>query len=256
MSVLVTPRIVNLPTIEIAPGGHTDQGRRPLTTYEPLVSAAGVRDHFPGASLRMIHWPTSARRDALYVRLFDNNPAGDWWIFLDLDQRVQVGEGYRSTEEHAIILAASLADRGLKGGRAVGLVGQGQELVWLPPRHGDVQRWQILSKLALLTPGEQPLAQLLDHARSAFSRQASLIIITPNLDTDWLQAMLPLLSRGLLPTVLLLDPAAFGSAEAGQTHSNNLTDSFIQFGITTYHITPELLDVPTSPAASPSPSQP
>ena len=256
MSLMVTPRIVNLPTIEIAPGGHTDQGHRPLTTYEPLVNAAGVRDHFPGASLRMIHWPTTARRDALYVRLFDNNPAGDWWVFLDLDRQVQAGTGYRSTEEHAIILAASLADRGLKRGRAVGLVGQGQALVWLPPRHGDEQRWQILSKLALLTPGELSLAQLLDHAQSAFSRQASLIIITPNLNQDWLQAVLPLMSRGVLPTILLLDPASFAPAEYGQDRSEPLAESFIQFGITTYLITPDLLDLPPTAAAPPSLSDP
>jgi uncharacterized protein (DUF58 family) len=244
LTLMVTPRIVHLPTIEIAPGGRIDLGRRQTTTYEPTVSAAGVRDYFPGASLRLIHWPTSARRESLHVRLFDNNPAGDWWLFLDLDQRVQVGVGHQSTEEHAIILAASLADRGLRTGHAVGLASHGDELVWLPPRLSDEQRWQILKELALLTPGSISLADLLQHAQSAFSQPASLIIITANITADWLTALLPLLGRGLIPTILQLDPLAFGQTD--QTHDNQaeLSDRFVQFGLSTYRITPDLLDAP------------
>ena len=79
-----------------------------------------MRDYQPGDPLRMIHWPTSARMGKLFVRTFDGAPAGDWWILLDLEESTLAGSGFNSTEEHAVILAALLADRlgGLRRGAA------------------------------------------------------------------------------------------------------------------------------------------
>jgi uncharacterized protein (DUF58 family) len=148
VALMVTPPIVPLPQIEVAPGGRAGQGPPRANAPERTVSATGVREYVPGDSLHSIHWRTSARRDELYVRLFDSTPSGDWWIILDMDQSVQVGEGAQSTEEHAVILAASLADRGLRLGKAVGLVAHGEPLTWLPPREGEGQRWEMLRALA------------------------------------------------------------------------------------------------------------
>ncbi|HDQ72347.1 MAG TPA: DUF58 domain-containing protein [Chloroflexi bacterium] len=206
---LVLPPIVPLPSIEVAPGGRSGEGRPRTNAPDRTVSAASVREYAPGDSLRWVHWPTSARRGSLYVRLFDGTPAGDWWILLDLDQRVQVGEGEDSTEEHGVILAASLADRGLRSRRAVGLVAQGEDLAWLPPRAGDAQRLEILRALAIASPGERSLAQLLARVGSSLGQHDSLVIITAALSEDWIEALAPLLRRGCMPTVLLLDPTSF-----------------------------------------------
>jgi len=236
----VTPPVVPLPTIEVAPGGHVGEGRPRANTLERTVSAATVRDYLPGDTLNWIHWPTSARRNALFVRLFDNTPAGDWWIFLDLDQQVQANQADASTEEHGVILAASLADQGLRGGRAVGLVTYGESLAWLPPQTGPGQRQEILRILAVANPGPRPLAELLARVRPAFNRQASLIIITPAAAGDWIEALLPLLRRGAVATVLLLDPVTFGGAgEAGNTLA-----LLANLGVSRYLITPELLGRP------------
>jgi uncharacterized protein (DUF58 family) len=190
--------------------------------------------------MRWIHWRTSAHHDSLCVRLFDGTPTGDWWIFLDMDRRVQAGQGQASTEEHGVILAASLADRGLRAGRAVGLVAHGQELVWLPPEAGDGQRMMILRALALVDPGARPLAELLVRVRPGFGQLASLIVITPAVDGDWVEALLPLLRRGAVPTVLLLDPVSFGgTGDVGKTLAL-LSD----LGVARYVITRDLLDRP------------
>jgi uncharacterized protein (DUF58 family) len=236
----VTPPIVPLPTIQVAPGGRVVEGRPRANTLERTVSTATVREYLPGDILNWIHWPTSARRNALFVRLFDNTPAGDWWIFLDLDQQVQAGQADADTEEHGVILAASLADQGLRWGRAVGLVTHGETLAWLPPQPGDGQRQQILRTLALVKPGSRPLAELLARIRPAFDQQASLIIITPAASGDWIEALLPLLRRGAVATVLLLDPVTFGGAgEAGSALA-----LLANLGVTRYLITPDLLSRP------------
>jgi uncharacterized protein (DUF58 family) len=220
LPLIVLPPIVPLPTIEVAPGGRVGAGRPRANALERSVSATGVREYRPDDSLRWIHWRTSAHRDSLFVRLFDGTPASDWWILLDMDRYVQVGEGPDATEEHAVILAASLADRGLRSGQAVGLAAYGEQLVWLPPREGEGQRWEVLRSLALVSLGSRPLAELLAGMRHycgtggpALEQYTSLVIITPAVDTAWVEALVPLLRLGVTPTVLLLDPVSFARPE-------------------------------------------
>ena len=121
LPLIVLPPIVPLPTIEVAPGGRIGEGRPRANALERSVSAAGIREYRPDDSLRWIHWRTSARRDSLFVRLFDGTPASDWWILLDMDRRVQIGKGPDATEEHAVILAASLP---------IGVCGRGRRWGW------------------------------------------------------------------------------------------------------------------------------
>jgi uncharacterized protein (DUF58 family) len=259
-TLMVMPPILPLPAIEVAPGGRAGEGRRPRAeSLERTVSASSVRDYVPGDSIRWIHWRVSAHRDDLFVRIFDNTPASDWWIFLDLDQRVQTGQGWDSTEEHGVMLAASLAGRGLQAGRAVGMVAHGQDLVWLPPQVGDEQRLAILRALALVTPGPLPLVELLKRAQPASGQRPSLVVVTPAVQGDWIEALLPLLRRGVVPTVLLLDPASFdrnsddpdlhesASRPAGSELTATMGGTLAllsDLGVTHYAITRDLLDRP------------
>jgi uncharacterized protein (DUF58 family) len=209
---MVMPPVVSLPAIEVASGGRAGEGRPRPNAMERTVSAATVREYMPGDSRRWIHWRTSARHDTLYVRLFEGVPAGDWWILLDLDGEVQAGEGMAATEEHGVILAASLADRGLRAGKAVGLVTHGESLVWLQPRGGEGRRWEILRALALVSVGERSLSELLTQIGPALGPYASLIIITPAVGGEWIEPLVPLMRRDIVPTVLLLDRASFDGA--------------------------------------------
>ncbi|MBN2499787.1 MAG: DUF58 domain-containing protein [Anaerolineales bacterium] len=237
-TMMVTPPIVSLPEINIAPGGRAGEGRLRVKALEETTSAATVRDYLPGDSLRLIHWPTSARQNELFVRTFETTPSSDWWIFLDLDKHVQVGEGEDSTMEHAIILAASLANRGLQGGQSVGLVMHGRELVWLPPSLGDDHRWEILRNLALVEAGAYSLAELLESARPSLRHRSSVILITPSTQGDWLNTAALFTRKGIVPTVLLLDPVAFG----GDGNPKGMLASIAALGLGYHVITPQLLD--------------
>ncbi len=248
MPLLVLPPILPLPQIQVAPGGRAGEGRPRAHVLDRTVSAASVREYVPGDSQRWIHWKTSARRDGLFVRSFDGTPAGDWWILLDMNREVQVGEGEDSTEELGVILAASLADRGIRARRAVGLMAHGDELVWLPPQEGEGQRWEILRALALARPGDRPLGALLDRVRPVLSARSSVIIITPSVSSRWVEDLLPLMRRGVIPTVLLLDPYSFGVPEPGviadENRARSLETLLAQAGITCYTISRDLLDHP------------
>jgi uncharacterized protein (DUF58 family) len=238
---LVLPPVLPLPAIEIAAGGRAGEGRRMRrAALETTVSVDTVREYIPGDPLRAIHWPTSARMNSLYVHQFDHMPSADWWIFLDLESRIQAGSGFDSTEEHGIILAASLADRGIRQGHKVGLVTCGEELTWIPPRSSSGALMDILRALAVVHPGGLPLSDLLKEGKSSIQRGASLVIITPNMKSDWVAPMLHLVDNGITPTVMLLDPASFGSESSADSMDNLLTD----YGIIHTLIQRDLLDRP------------
>ena len=240
-SLLVLPPVVPLPPIEVTPGGFMGEGRPRSHSPEQSVGAAGVREFQPGDALRMIHWPTTARLGKTFVRLFDGTPAADWWILLDLDESVQVGSGWDSTEEHAVVLAASLADRGLRARKAVGLAINGQEVEWLPPKSTPDQRWDILRALALARPGVLNLKQFLERAGRSFGRMSSLVIVTSNVGSGWVEALTQLQWRGtIVPTVMLVDPAAFG----GPLSAEGLYTSLQNMGTGAHIIGREVLDRP------------
>jgi uncharacterized protein (DUF58 family) len=253
MPFFVMPPVVSLPSIEVASGGRAGEGRPRPNAPERTVSAATVREYLPGDSPRWIHWRTSAHRQSLYVRLFEGIPAGDWWILLDMNQHVQAGQGLDATEEHGVILTASLADRGLRSGKAVGLVTHGEELVWLNPQGGEGRRWEILQALALIELGQVPLSEVLARMGPALGRYASLIIITPDLRGRWIESLVPLMRQDITPTVLLLDRASFGGAkrtshstaraeDGAEGAARQMTALLSALGVAHHVISPELLD--------------
>jgi uncharacterized protein (DUF58 family) len=237
---MVTPPVVPLPSIQVAPGGRAEEGRSRPFALERTVISAGVRDFQPGDSPRWIHWPTTARRDKLYVRLFDNLPSGNWWILLDMNASAQAGEGRDSTEEHAIILTASLASQALRAGRQVGLVASGAELAWYPLGRAETHLQRILRGLAVLEPGERSLDDLLARMPPDFGRLSSLVLITPDVGGGWVPSLLPLLRRGVVPTALLLDPLSFG----GTRSAADLLPVLSKAGVAHRVVTRALLDRP------------
>jgi len=239
-SMLVVPPVIPLPSIEIASGDRIGEGGTRVTTPKRTVTTSGVREYASGDSLFSVHWLTSARLDDLYVRVFDRMPTSDWWVFVDMDQAVQLGESEEATEEYSIILAASIADRGLRHGRAVGLVAHGDQRIWLPPQTGSGQRWEILRSLATVGRGENPMFSMLAETQRSLGRSTSAILITPSVNPDWLKALMSLMQRDIRVTVLLLDPSTFGGQDSPQPVLGKLS----AWGINHYRITPEIYKRP------------
>ncbi len=242
-TLIVLPPVVSLPAIEVASGGRAGEGHRHRrSALEQTVSVQTVREYVEGDPLRAIHWPTSAKHNKLFVRQFEQMPSSDWWICLDLYRNAQVGEGDLSTEEHGVLLAASLADRGLRMGHSVGLATCGQDLVLIPPRHTSGQLIDILRALAMAKPDRHRVEELLNQVRSSMRTGASLILITPDLRPEWISALQQVTRIGVTPTVLLLDPASFG----GEKSSRGMSNWFQRHGITNTVITADLLDRPVT----------
>jgi uncharacterized protein (DUF58 family) len=170
--------------------------------------------------------------------VFDAAPAGNLWIVLDMSEEVHVGVGEQSTQEHAVVLAASLADRGLRRGRPVGLVSADDEPVLKMPRGGEFQRWGILHSLALVSLGHRRLAELLLSFSFAFGRDSSLVVLTPDTDPNWVDALASLTQTGTSATVMMLDPQSFG----GEGDVDRVMSALVELGVGSHLVTPDLLE--------------
>ena len=208
-SILVLPRVANLPPMSIAPSGSYGDGKPRRSAFEQTIHASTVREYAHGDSPRLIHWKTTARTNELFVRLMESAPEGNWWILLDLDKRFMLGEGWDSIEEQSVALAASLADMGLRARKSVGLISNSEKMTWLASQKGKGQRWEIMHALALVKPS--PLSLNIVFEKILLGRNHSLIVITASTKPDWLKTLLPMKKHNVMPTVMLMDISAFSN---------------------------------------------
>jgi uncharacterized protein (DUF58 family) len=181
------------------------------------VSAMTTRAYVAGDPLRRIHWRTTARHAELFVKAFEPEATSATWLVLDLDGRVHIGEGTESSLEKMIMAAATFASSLLEQRVPVGLVLQADGTTVVPPQTSRGDLWTILHALALIKPGQIPLATALAGAASVVTVRDSVAILTPSLDLSWVK-VLPTMTAGAMGgvQVWLFDPASFGgSGEAG-----------------------------------------
>jgi uncharacterized protein (DUF58 family) len=133
-----------------------------------------------------------------------------------MDPLVQLGSGEQSTEETAVLLAASLAARLLQDKISVGLFAGGASPDLVLPRHGQAHLWEILERLAPLTCENRPaLAQTLQQLQPLVSLRDLIVVITPSLDSRWPEVLLRMVrSRGGgMAELIILDRASFSGDE-------------------------------------------
>lgn len=134
----------------------------------------GTREYRPGDPLRHIHWRSSARRDTLVVKEFEEewNPG----LALVLNTSRELGEGRDTTLEYSVKLAATLARYATAMGRPFRL------LTWPQPR--EALTWRAMLEfltdlkqipdgprlhalVSRLAPGEQTVVASPDLASAA-----------------------------------------------------------------------------------------
>ena len=209
-TVLVYPPIARRLPFALPRGAATGWARISQRSWEPTVSVGGVRAYVPGDPRHHIHWPTTARREQLHAKEFDQETGGDTWLVLDLDRDVQVGQGERSTEEMGVIVAASAAALLLDAGRAVGLSAYGPERRTVMPARGRGHLWELLHVLAQVrATASRPLPRVLDEVSRALPIGATALVITPSLDPGWVSGLARPRAHGIGVAAILLDAASF-----------------------------------------------
>lgn len=240
--IIVYPQTVDLPEFRLPsaelPGGQATRAR----SFTVTPNVATVREYAPGDGFNRIHWRSTARTGQMMVKEFELDPSADVYIVLDMQERAVVrdtrgigaGEeaderarapwwerkrGERrgptqalaSTEEYAVMAAASLARALLSQNRVVGMVAWGQHREVIPAERESRQLFKILEALAILRAhSAQSLAEVLVAESNRFGRNSTIVVVTSSLDERWVGALQQHLYRGVRSAVLFVDPQSFG----------------------------------------------
>ncbi len=214
---LVLPQVLPISNFALFTGGLPGRGRSSLRALHTTTNATTIRDYTPEDALNRIHWHSSAHYNKLMVKEFDLDPAVDAWIFLDLHDAVQAGEGEQSTEEYGVTLAATIATYLLRQDLSVGMIVNGQQREFLSLDRGDRQIERVLELLAVVTSGSGPdLKEALALDAFHFGRNTVAIVITPSDSRDWHEGVRHLQRRGVKVAVVGLNAASFDDSPADE----------------------------------------
>lgn len=207
---LVLPHVLPITNFALFTGGLPGRGRSSRRALQTTTNATTIRDYIAGDALSRIHWRSSAHYNKLMVKEFDLDPAVDAWVFLDLHDEVQAGEGEHSTEEYGVTIAATVATYLLRQDLSVGMIVNGQHRELLTLDRGDRQIERVLELLAVVTTGPGlELREALAMDAFHFGRNTVAIVITPSNSRDWHEGIRHLQRRGVQVAVVGLNAASF-----------------------------------------------
>ncbi|HZR39034.1 MAG TPA: DUF58 domain-containing protein [Ktedonobacteraceae bacterium] len=207
---LVLPRVYPIANFALFTGGLPGRGRSSRRALQTTTNATTIREYVSGDALSRIHWRSSAHYNKLMVKEFDLDPAVDAWVFLDLHDTVQAGEGEHSTEEYGVTIAATVATYLLRQDLSVGMIVNGEQREFLSLDRGDRQVERVLELLAVVKAGPGPeLKEALALDAFHFGRNTVAIIITPSNSRDWHEGVRHLQRRGVQVAVVGLNADSF-----------------------------------------------
>lgn len=210
-TLLVFPRTVELPHFTLPGGELSGESRIKSRTHAITPNASGIREYQPGDGLNRIHWRSTARTGRMMAKEFELDPSSEVWIILDMQERVQVGEGDESTEEYGVTIAASIARRLIESNRSVGLIAYGENHEVAHTDRGDRQIQKLLESLALVrATGRLSLAEVIASESTRFGRNTTLILITPSTSESWVTSLQHQTHRGVRAMAIILEPETFG----------------------------------------------
>ena len=243
-SLVILPMIVPLESFLTRPGMIPGGAVIRRRTMDITPHAAGVREYIAGDPMKRIHWPSSARRGALMVKEFEQDPQAEVWLFLDAQRKVQAQKAFEtpvmplenllfsrrpkltlapSTLEYAISIAASLAHYFIGERRAVGLVTEDRNYTVLAAERSERQENKILETLAFVEGrGDLPLPALVSAQARQLPQGSNVILITPSTSLDLILVSDDLQRRNLRPVVILLVADSFGGAPGSQRLAQQL----------------------------------
>jgi uncharacterized protein (DUF58 family) len=211
---LVLPRVIPLTNFVLFTGGLPGRGRSSRRALQTTTNATTIRDYTVGDALNRIHWRSTAHYNKLMVKEFDLDPAMDAWIFLDLHDAVQAGEGEHSTEEYGVTIAASIAAYLLRQDLSLGMIVNAEQREFLSLDRGDRQLERVLEMLAVVEAGSGPdLKEALALDAFHFGRNTVAIVITPSSSRDWHDGLRHLQRRGVQVAVVGIDAASFDNSQ-------------------------------------------
>ncbi len=180
------------------------------------IEFADLREWQPGDRLRRVNWRATALRRTLWVN--EQNPERNTDVVLFLDTFAEVRAEGRSTNDHAVRAAATLAHIYLQRKDRVGLVGFGGFLAWLVPASGMRQLYAIVETLLTTEVVHSFALRGVDVLPPrTLPPKALVLAITPLLDNRTAAALLDLRARGYDLIVVEVSPLELVAPKPGSS---------------------------------------
>ncbi len=154
---VVYPRVRPLEELGLPAKEPMGDRRARYQLIEDPSRTMGARDFRPGDSFRQIHWPATARRQALQTRVYEPTTTLTAVICLDVATLPKSWQGILpDLLEETIVVAASLAAYAAENRYAVGLIANGarprsERSIKVMPGRAPDQLMRILESLAAVT---------------------------------------------------------------------------------------------------------
>ena len=246
--VTVFPRVLPLPRWRLPNAYLEGTHSAPERTLQTTPLATTVRPYAPGDSFNRIHWRSTARLGEIQVKEFDLEQTADVWLFVDLEARVQTGDGDMSTVEEILRVAASIAHDAILENRAVGMTTSGHRLVSIPADRGTRQRQKIMQLLAAVEgDGWTPLAEVLLTGLPRLRRGMTAVVVTASRERQWVRTLTSLRARGVTAAVVALDAVSYevygpgrpileSYAAAAEQEQRALSFSLAEYDVRSYEV--------------------
>jgi len=222
------------------PGGLLPGGRKiRLQTNDISPNVTGIREYSTGDPIKRIHWPSTARKMTYMIKLFEQDPKADIWLFIDSQKEAQIKSEnavspipekefslfkhgqvrlQEDSYEYAISTAASLAKYLIRQKLAIGLASSGKSATIVPAEPGDRQLNKIFETLAFLEPdGILPFTHIIQQQSKVIPMGSGLILLTPMVTNELVIALYELIRRKLFPMIISIQrkssPGSVGQEE-------------------------------------------
>ncbi len=142
--------------------------------------AVGIREYKPGDRFSWIDWKSSARKNDIMTKEFEQQQSHDVVIFMDRTKS--------SLFEPVVTFSASLSKAILRKGAQVSFISIGEEKSIYPLRSGEMQQQQIFYHLAKVQDDSKtPFSQNIESEIKKMYQHVSFMIVTSTLTEDMLR---------------------------------------------------------------------
>lgn len=208
-NLVIYPNTLPLPDLELATARPIGDAKTRKPVWRDPTRPAGVREYRPGDPVKTIDWKTTARRNELFVRVYDPSVSQYAVILIEGSTTDRPWEGFRLDVLEALAsCAGSVAQHALDSGFRTGLVVNSTLSIGgrnvIRPASGPTQFADILEALAMMRPATMvSLQQLaLANARDAIPAGATIFFVAGQLRESAVGYVSELSRRGHSVTTL------------------------------------------------------
>ncbi len=232
-NLIVYPDTIPLPDLELATARPIGDSKSRKPVWRDPTRPAGIREYRPGDPVKSIDWKSTARRNELFVRVYDPSVSQYAVVVVEGSTTDRPWEGFRLDVLEALAsCAGSVAKHALESGFRTGLIVNstlslgGRNVV--RPASGPPQLGAILESLAMMRPATMnSLQQLaLANARDAVPAGATIFYVAGQLKEGAVAHVSDLARRGHPVKTLWV-----GREDPPSIPQLNLSDYRLEFGV-------------------------